>query len=48
MGIENAKIHYQLSANELQDMTVASGQGIEIQLVINTGEFTDLPRSIYR
>jgi phosphoenolpyruvate carboxykinase (ATP) len=30
MGIENAKIHYQLSANELQDMTVASGQGIEI------------------
>jgi phosphoenolpyruvate carboxykinase (ATP) len=43
MGIENAKIHYQLSANELQDMTVASGQGIEIStgaLAINTGEFT--------
>jgi phosphoenolpyruvate carboxykinase (ATP) len=27
MGIENAKIHYQLSANELHDMTIASGQG---------------------
>jgi phosphoenolpyruvate carboxykinase (ATP) len=43
IGIENAKIHYQLSANELQDMTVASGQGIEIStgaLAINTGEFT--------
>jgi phosphoenolpyruvate carboxykinase (ATP) len=43
MGIENAKIHYQLSANELQDMTIASGQGIEIStgaLAINTGEFT--------
>jgi phosphoenolpyruvate carboxykinase (ATP) len=38
MGIENAKIHYQLSANELRhDRGV--GHRIEI-LVINTGEFT--------
>jgi phosphoenolpyruvate carboxykinase (ATP) len=40
MGIENAKIHYQLSANELHDMTIASGQGIETStgaLAINTG-----------
>jgi phosphoenolpyruvate carboxykinase (ATP) len=43
MGIENAKIHYQLSANELHDMTIASGQGIETStgaLAINTGEYT--------
>jgi hypothetical protein len=42
MGIENAKIHYQLSANELHDMTIASGQGIETStgaLAINT-EYT--------
>jgi phosphoenolpyruvate carboxykinase (ATP) len=39
----NAKIHYQLSANELHDMTIASGQGIETStgaLAINTGEYT--------
>ncbi len=30
IGIENAKIHYQLSANELHEMTIALGQGIEI------------------
>jgi phosphoenolpyruvate carboxykinase (ATP) len=43
LGIENAKIHYQLSANELHDMTIASGQGIETStgaLAINTGEYT--------
>jgi phosphoenolpyruvate carboxykinase (ATP) len=43
MGIENAKIHYQLSANELHDMTIASGQGMETStgaLAINTGEYT--------
>ncbi|NGY38959.1 phosphoenolpyruvate carboxykinase (ATP) [Flavobacterium sp. XN-5] len=43
LGIENAKIHYQLSANELHDMTIALGQGIETStgaLAINTGEFT--------
>jgi phosphoenolpyruvate carboxykinase (ATP) len=32
MGIENAKIH-QLSANELHDMTIASGQESKLQLV---------------
>jgi len=43
IGIENAKIHYQLSANELHEMTIALGQGIEISngaLAINTGEYT--------
>jgi phosphoenolpyruvate carboxykinase (ATP) len=43
LGIENAKIHYQLSANELHALTIASGQGIENStgaLAINTGEFT--------
>jgi phosphoenolpyruvate carboxykinase (ATP) len=43
LGIENAKIHYQLSADELHDMTIQSGQGIENStgaLAINTGEFT--------
>ena len=43
LGIENAKIHYQLSANELHEMTLALGQGIENStgaLAINTGKFT--------
>jgi phosphoenolpyruvate carboxykinase (ATP) len=42
MGIENAKIHYQLSANELHDMTIASGQGIETSTgaLAITGEYT--------
>lgn len=43
LGIENAKIHYQLSADQLHDMTIQSGQGIENStgaLAINTGEFT--------
>lgn len=43
MGIENAKIHYQLSANELHEKTIALNQGIEISngaLAINTGEYT--------
>jgi phosphoenolpyruvate carboxykinase (ATP) len=43
LGIENAKIHYQLSADELHDITIKSGQGIESStgaLAINTGEFT--------
>jgi phosphoenolpyruvate carboxykinase (ATP) len=45
MGIENAKIHYQLSANELHDMTIASGQGIETSTgaLANTGEYTGSP-----
>jgi phosphoenolpyruvate carboxykinase (ATP) len=43
LGIENATIHYQLSANELHDITLQSGQGVEAStgaLAINTGEFT--------
>jgi phosphoenolpyruvate carboxykinase (ATP) len=52
MGIENAKIHYQLSANELHDMTIASGQGIETStgaLAINGRIYRTIPfGSIYR
>ena len=43
IGIENAKIHYQLSAEELHEMTLQSGQGVENStgaLAINTGNFT--------
>jgi phosphoenolpyruvate carboxykinase (ATP) len=43
LGIENAKIQYQLSPNELHDITIQSGQGVENStgaLAINTGEFT--------
>jgi phosphoenolpyruvate carboxykinase (ATP) len=43
LGIENATIHYQLSAEELHKITLQSGQGIENStgaLAINTGEFT--------
>jgi phosphoenolpyruvate carboxykinase (ATP) len=43
IGIENATIHYQLSATELHERTLQSGQGIETStgaLGINTGEFT--------
>lgn len=43
LGIKNASIHYQLSANELHDLTIQSGQGIENStgaLAINTGTFT--------
>ncbi|WP_026708712.1 phosphoenolpyruvate carboxykinase (ATP) [Flavobacterium frigidarium] len=43
LGIENAKIHYQLSASELQAKTISLGQGVENStgaLAINTGEFT--------
>lgn len=43
MGIENAKIQYQLSPNELHDITIKSEQGLENNtgaLAINTGEFT--------
>ncbi|MBX9807644.1 MAG: phosphoenolpyruvate carboxykinase (ATP), partial [Flavobacteriaceae bacterium] len=43
LGIENATIHYQLTADELQEITLQSGQGIENStgaLAINTGEFT--------
>jgi phosphoenolpyruvate carboxykinase (ATP) len=44
LGIENAKIHYQLSASDLQAQTVALGQGVENSTgalaINNTGEFT--------
>jgi phosphoenolpyruvate carboxykinase (ATP) len=42
LGIE--KIHYQLSASDLQAQTVALGQGVENStgaLAINTGELQD-------
>ena len=43
LRIENATIHYQLSSEELHDLTVQNGQGIEVStqsLAVNTGEFT--------
>ncbi|WP_426090372.1 phosphoenolpyruvate carboxykinase (ATP) [Flavobacterium sp. DSR3-2] len=43
LGIENAKIHYQLSPEELHDITIKSGQGVESStgaLAVNTGEYT--------
>lgn len=43
IGIENAILHYQLSAEELHERTLLSAQGIETStgaLAINTGEFT--------
>lgn len=43
LGIENAKIQYQLSPDELHDITIAYGQGVTNDsgaLAINTGEFT--------
>ena len=43
LGITSPTIHYQLSANELHDLTIQSGQGIENStgaLAIDTGQFT--------
>ncbi|MGZ9674793.1 phosphoenolpyruvate carboxykinase (ATP) [Flavobacterium sp. GNP001] len=43
LGIENAKIQYQLSPEELHDITIKTGQGIESStgaLAVNTGEYT--------
>ncbi|MFV8441121.1 phosphoenolpyruvate carboxykinase (ATP) [Flavobacterium sp. LB2P44] len=43
LGIENAKIHYQLSPEELHDITIKLGQGTESStgaLAVNTGEYT--------
>ncbi|HEX9152189.1 MAG TPA: phosphoenolpyruvate carboxykinase (ATP), partial [Flavobacterium sp.] len=43
LGIENAKINYQLSPDELHEITIKSGQGVESStgaLAINTGEYT--------
>ena len=42
-GIKNAKIHYQLSPNQLHEITIEKGQGVEASsgaLAVNTGEFT--------
>ena len=42
-GIKNARVHYQLSPEELQKKTIALGQGVESSfgaLAVNTGEFT--------
>jgi phosphoenolpyruvate carboxykinase (ATP) len=42
-GIKNAKIQYNLSSDELHDLTIAKGQGVESAsgaLAVNTGEFT--------
>ncbi len=43
LGIKNATVRYQLSPDELHDITIASGQGVEASsgaLAVNTGEFT--------
>ncbi len=43
LGIKNATVHYQLTPEELHQITLDSGQGIESSsgaLAINTGEFT--------
>ena len=42
-GIKNAKVQYQLSSDQLHNLTIAKGQGLEASsgaLAINTGEFT--------
>ncbi len=42
-GIKNARVHYQLSPQELHDETLRLGQGVESSfgaLAVNTGEFT--------
>ncbi|HEY0092280.1 MAG TPA: phosphoenolpyruvate carboxykinase (ATP) [Flavobacterium sp.] len=43
LGIRNANVHYQLSPDELHNITIQSGQGVESStgaLAIDTGEFT--------
>ncbi|MCF1420547.1 phosphoenolpyruvate carboxykinase (ATP) [Mangrovimonas futianensis] len=42
-GIKNAQVNYQLSPEELQEVTIENGQGVETAngtLAVNTGEFT--------
>lgn len=42
-GIENARVRYQLSPENLHDITIKKGQGLEASsgaLAVNTGEFT--------
>jgi phosphoenolpyruvate carboxykinase (ATP) len=43
LGIQNTQIRYQLTPDELHEITIASGQGVETEtgaLAINTGDFT--------
>lgn len=43
LGIKNANVRYQLSPDELHNITIENGQGVESStgaLAINTGEFT--------
>jgi phosphoenolpyruvate carboxykinase (ATP) len=43
LGIKNASVRYQLTPDELHDITIEKGQGVESDsgaLAINTGEFT--------
>lgn len=43
LGINNAKVRYQLSPDELHNITVEKGQGVTASsgaLAVNTGEFT--------
>ena len=43
MGIKNATVKYQLSPDELHDITIEKGMGVESStgaLAVNTGEFT--------
>jgi len=42
-GIKNAKVNYQLSPDELHDISISKGLGVEASsgsLAVNTGEFT--------
>lgn len=42
-GIHSENVHYQLSSEELHEITVKKGQGVEVNsgaLAVNTGEFT--------
>ncbi|MCL5126972.1 phosphoenolpyruvate carboxykinase (ATP) [Algibacter sp. L4_22] len=42
-GIKNAKVHYQLSPEELHNIAIENGQAVEASsgaLAVNTGEFT--------
>jgi len=43
LGISNATLRYNLTADELHKITIEKGQGVEVSsgaLAINTGEFT--------
>src|SRR5690606_11434229 len=43
LGIKNANVRYKLTPDELHDITIEKGQGVESAkgaLAINTGEFT--------